>query len=144
MFFHQQLSNFSCEGSSVMYSVPSIWNTTSNNPSSPHLLSDRITGHPTGHVLSNTDTSTSNLNCKFFEAIYLIQTLLKEAVTVIGLSLEEGRREIYIFRIFLFCILFQHFLMFQVLTLCTCQTGTTCVTFSCDHAVELNAAPQCS
>lgn len=77
----------------MMHSVLSIWNTTCKNPSSPHLLSDRITGYPTGHALSNTDTSTSELNCKFWGAIYLIQTLLKEAFTVSGLFLkrEEGK-----------------------------------------------------
>lgn len=120
-----------------MYSVLSIWNTTSNNPSSPHLLSDRITGHPTGHALSNTDTSTADLNCKFCGAIYLIETLLKEAY-ISGLFLEVARREIYIVRIFLFCILSWNFLTFQVLT------SWMCVMFACDHTVVLNAAPQCS
>lgn len=122
----------------MMYSVLSIWNTTCKNLSSPHLLSDRITGYPTGHALSNTDTSTSELNCKFWGAIYLIQTLLKEAFTVSGLFPEEGRREIYLFRIFLFCTLFWHFLTFQVLTSCMC------LMFACDHTVVLNAAPQYS
>lgn len=122
----------------MMYSVLSIWNTTYKNPSSPHLLSDRITGHPTAYALSNTDTSTSNSDCKFCGAIYLIQTLLKLAFTFSGLFPEEGRREIYIFRIFLFCILFWHFLTFQV------QTSCMCVMFACDHTVVQNAAPQCS
>lgn len=122
----------------MTYNVLSIWNTTHKNPSSPHLLSDRITGHPTGHALSNTDTSTSNLNHKFCGVIYLTQTLLKLAFTVSGLFPEEGRREIHIFRIFLFWFLFWHFLTFQVLISCTC------VMFACDHTVVLNAAPQCS
>lgn len=87
-----------------MYNVLSIWNwnTANNNLPSPHLLSDRITGHPTGYALSNTDTSTFHLNCRFSEAICLTQFLFKEVFTASGLFLEERRREIYKLRNFIF------------------------------------------
>lgn len=95
-----------------------------------------MTGHPTGHVLSDTNTSTFYLNCKFWEAIYRIQILFKEAFTASGLFLGDGRREICILRNFIFYL---GICLSPGFYSCTCVCHLTA-----DHAVLLNVAQQCS